>query len=197
MTDLPPAPEASPGDPRSRPPLLDMLDLEAAADEAEPDQRVDRVGYTVTITQADDAEVELTRLCEAAISVLIEERAPKGRLDLHLVDQGTIRDLNHAHMGSDEPTDVLAFPLDPDDFDAHTVEGPSLLGDVVLCSAIAFGQSAGHTGSFEAELLLLTIHGTLHVLGHDHGETHERLVMQERERHFMAAFGLAHPVPAP
>lgn len=197
MTDQPPPAEPSPGDPTARPPLLDMLDLEAAADEAEPDQRIDRVGYTVTITKADDADVELSPLCEAAMAVLVEEKAPKGRLDLHLVDEETIRELNHAHMGTDEPTDVLAFPLDPDDFDAQAVDGPSLLGDVVLCSSVAFGQAAGHTGSFEAELLLLTIHGTLHVLGHDHGESDERLVMQDRERHFMAAFDLAHPVPAP
>lgn len=197
MTDRPPPANAQPNDPAPRAPLLDMLDLEAAADEAEPDQRLDRLDYTVTVTVADDSKVDLALLCEAAMAVLIEEPSPTGRLDLHLVDAETIRELNEAHMGVDEPTDVLAFPLDPDGFDDAAVEGPSLLGDVVLCSSVAFAQAPGHAGSFEAELLLLTIHGTLHVLGHDHGEVGERLVMQARERHFLAEFGFVHPVPEP
>lgn len=179
-------------------PLFDMLDLDSAADEIEPDVSIDRSGYTVTLTVADDAEVEGVALCEAALSVLIEEDAPKGQLDLHLVDVGTVQELNHTHMRSDEPTDVLAFPLDPDDFDASAAgDRPALLGDVVICPSVAFAQAPGHTGSFGAEMFLLAIHGTLHVLGHDHGETEERLLMQSRERHHLAALRLVHPVPSP
>ncbi len=73
----------------------------------------------------------------------------------------------------------------------------AMLGDVVICPSVAFAQAPGHAGSFEAEMLLLAIHGTLHVLGHDHGETGERLLMQDRERHHLAALDVAHPVPAP
>lgn len=179
-------------------PLFDMLDLDSVADEAEPDHVMTRAGYEVTLTLADVVAVESSVLCEAALTVLVEEGAPKGRLDLHLVDTETIRDLNNTHMRSDEPTDVLAFPLDPDAFDSAAAGGSAeMLGDVVICASVAFAQAPGHTGSFEAEMLLLTIHGTLHVLGHDHGETAERLVMQQRERHHLAALGLAHPVPAP
>lgn len=179
-------------------PLFDMLDLESVADEAEPDLSVARDGYTVTLTMADDAEVEGGVLCDAALTVLVEEQAPKGRLDLHLVDAETIQDLNNTHMRSDEPTDVLAFPLDPDEFDSAEAGGSSeMLGDVVVCASVAFAQAPGHTGSFEAEMLLLIIHGTLHVLGHDHAETDERLLMQQRERHHLAALALSHPVPAP
>lgn len=179
-------------------PLFDMLDLDSAADEAEPDLELTRSGYTVTLTVADDSNVSGHSLCEAALSVLVEENAPKGQLDIHLVDTDTVRDLNHTHMHSDEPTDVLAFPLDPEDDGISSAAGSvALLGDVVICPAVAFAQAPGHTGSFEAEMLLLTIHGTLHVLGHDHGETEERLVMQGRERHHLASLDVVHPVPAP
>lgn len=178
-------------------PLFDMLDLESVADEAEPDLVLDRGGYTVSITVADDVDVDLNGLCEAALTVLVEEEAPKGQLDLHLVDAETVQDLNKTHMRSDEPTDVLAFPLDPDDFDSAAGDQPTMLGDIVVCPSVAFAQAPGHTGAFEAELLLLVVHGTLHILGHDHGESDERLLMQSRERHYLAALDVAHPVPAP
>jgi len=179
-------------------PLFDMLDLDSAPDEIEPDLSIERVGYTVTLTVADVAETDRIALCEAALSVLVEEQAPKGQLDLHLVDVATIHELNQTHMRSDEPTDVLAFPLDLEDDDASGAgDRPALLGDVVICPSVAFAQAPGHTGSFRAEMFLLVIHGTLHVLGHDHGETTERLLMQSRERHHLASMDLVHPVPAP
>jgi len=194
--------EASPGDvdssASSPAPLFEMLDLDSVADEVEPDLSFERSGYIVTLTVADEGQVDGAALCEVALTVLVDEAAPKGQLDLHLVDVDTVQELNKTHMGSDEPTDVLAFPLDPDDFDASSAgDRPALLGDVVICPSVAFAQAPGHTGSFEAEMLLLAIHGTLHVLGHDHGETNERLLMQHRERHHLAALDVAHPVPAP
>ena len=87
-----PSQPASPaGAPAAAPaPLFEMLDLDSVADEAEPDFSLDRSGYTVTITVADDAQVDVGVLCEAVLAVLIEEAAPKGQLDLHLVDVETV-----------------------------------------------------------------------------------------------------------
>jgi probable rRNA maturation factor len=179
-------------------PLLDMLDLDSTSDAAQPDTTAEIESHLVTGTNADGGRVDLEALCRIAARVLADEGAPAGQLDLHLVDRDTIRELNHAHMDSDEPTDVLAFPLDPDEFDPSGIgDTPALLGDVVVCPAVAFEQAPGHSGSFEAEMALLTIHGTLHILGHDHGETGERLTMQARERHHLERLDHAHPVPAP
>lgn len=179
-------------------PLLEMLDLDSVAGEAAPDTSVENGDHLVTGTNADGSRVDLDALCELAAQVLAEEGAPAGQLDLHLVDRATMRELNRTHMQTDEPTDVLAFPLDPDELDPFGAgDRPALLGDVVMCPAVAFAQAPGHSGSFEAEMALLTIHGTLHVLGHDHGETDERLAMQARERHHLERLDLTHPVPAP
>lgn len=180
------------------PPLLDMLDLDSVADEAQPDVVVEKERHVVTGTNADGADVDLEALCAIGLDVLIGEKAPDGQLDVHLVDVDTMRELNLTYMDADEPTDVLAFPLDPEEHDPFGAgDRPPLLGDVVICPAVAFEQAPGHTGSFATELILLTIHGTLHVLGHDHGETEERLTMQARERHHLERLDLAHPVPAP
>ncbi len=94
-----------------------------------------------------------------------------------LVDEGAMERLHVQSMYEPGPTDVLSFPMDelrptPDGQDPQ----PGLLGDVILCPAIAQrqGKAAGHTA--EAEMELLTTHGILHLLGYDHAEP-----AQERE----------------
>jgi probable rRNA maturation factor len=78
------------------------------------------------------------------------------------------------------PTDVLAFPMDELNDQRDDLEGdlpPTLLGDVVLCPAVAAAQAkqAGH--SVAAELDLLCTHGVLHLLGYDHADAAEEREM--------------------
>jgi Predicted metal-dependent hydrolase len=104
-----------------------------------------------------------------------------------MVDEDSITDLNREHMGADGPTDVLAFPVD----DPAEVPGdlPVLLGDVVICPAVAARQAKGVDGGLQGEMSLLLVHGILHLLGHDHAEHEEREVMQRREGELLAGFG--------
>lgn len=77
-----------------------------------------------------------------------------------------IQKLNRAFMGSDKPTDVLSFPagfLDPDSQNQY-------LGDIIISLPRAVEQSAAHNVSVLAELQLLAVHGTLHLLGYDHAD---------------------------
>lgn len=67
------------------------------------------------------------------------------------------------------------------------------LGDVVICASVANAQAPDHAGSFDAEMSLLIIHGVLHILGHDHFDQDEALVMQQREQHHLALHGFSHP----
>ena len=102
-----------------------------------------------------------------------------GELTLTFVDRAEIAALNAEHLGKDGPTDVLSFPLDADDDPLPGV--PVLLGDVVVCPAVAADQAAAHAGTVDDELALLVVHGVLHVLGHDHAEPDEAARMRERE----------------
>jgi len=180
-----------------------MLDLETVDDEGSPDASIERGGVVVTGTDASGDELvdlvrhDLDQLCRLACSVLVEEGVERGRLDIHLVTSDVIAELNSEHLGEDGPTDVLSFPLNPDEFVAPsaTADQPALLGDVVLCPAIALAQAHTHTGSFDSELSLLVIHGVLHILGHDHGNPAEAALMQGRERVHLDPLGFAHPVP--
>lgn len=131
--------------------------------------------------------VDLDALCELALGVLQGEGAGSGHLDLHLVDPGTMADLKAEHFGEHRPTDVLAFPLDAeaDPDDPVLGDEPRLLGDVVICPAVARDQAPLHSGDFAAELRLLCVHGVLHILGHDHAESAETALMHERERRYL------------
>jgi probable rRNA maturation factor len=75
-----------------------------------------------------------------------------GHVAVELVGAERIRELNRRHRGVDAPTDVLAFPVDG----AGSAAGPRELGDVVICAEHA------------ADLVEVTVHGVLHLCGHDH-----------------------------
>jgi len=101
--------------------------------------------------------------------------------------------LNAEHMGTQGPTDVLSFPLDDDEPGQRDV--PVLLGDVVVCPAVARDQAPEHAGSLDDELALLVVHGVLHVLGHDHAEPDETAVMRARELELLESFHWDGPAP--
>ncbi|WP_067479831.1 rRNA maturation RNase YbeY [Actinomadura hibisca] len=108
---------------------------------------------------------------------------PLAELSLLLVDEEAMTELHVKWMDEPGPTDVLSFPMDElrpghlADADDDDEADPGLLGDVVLCPAVAERQAktAGH--STEAELELLTAHGILHLLGYDHAEPEEHKEM--------------------
>ena len=115
-------------------------------------------------------------------------------------------------MGKSGPTDVLSFPIDaaeaeivlhgqptnrgPDRSPPDLGDMPLLLGDVVVCPAVALRQAPDHAGTLDDELALLVVHGVLHVLGHDHGEPDERDAMRARELELLEAHHWGGPAPA-
>jgi probable rRNA maturation factor len=106
---------------------------------------------------------------------------PLAELCIKAVDEDTIAKLNEQWMEKQGPTDVLAFPMDELRPGLVTEEAQSLeegvLGDLVLCPAVAERQGvvAGH--GTEAEIELLTVHGILHLLGYDHAEPQDHQEM--------------------
>ena len=87
---------------------------------------------------------------------------------------------------------MLSFPIDddPDDRLAGAPGGgapPVLLGDVVVCPAVAFRNAPDHAGTYDDELALLVVHGVLHVLGMDHEDPDEADAMEAREQALLEA----------
>ena len=109
-----------------------------------------------------------------------------------LVDEGAMEALHVQWMDEPGPTDVLSFPMDelrPGTEDRPTP--PGLLGDIVLCPQVAEtqAQAAGHT--LMDELILLTTHGLLHLLGFDHAEPDEKAEMFGLQGEILTAFAAA------
>jgi probable rRNA maturation factor len=155
-----------------------------------------------------DHMVEPTRWAALARSVLEAEKVRGGaELSVLFVDEATIAELNDRFLGKSGPTDVLAFPIDdePDEPGRSPDAGgpapgreppepsdlPMLLGDVVICPAVAHRQAPEHAGTYEDELALLLVHGILHLLGMDHIDEAEAEAMEKRERELLAQFHTA------
>lgn len=115
---------------------------------------------------------------------------PLAELSVVLVDVDAMSALHKQWMDLDGPTDVMAFPMDGSDgpldrFDPSAPPptdeglGEAMLGDVVLCPAVAADQAAAAGHSAESELHLLFAHGILHLLGYDHGDAESEQEMFE------------------
>ncbi len=114
---------------------------------------------------------------------------PQTDLSILLVDEDVMTDLHVRWMDEPGPTDVLSFPMDELRPGADGEPTPAgLLGDVVLCPTVAARQAteAGH--STTEELLLLTTHGILHLLGFDHAEPEEEKEMFALQRQLLLTF---------
>ena len=135
-------------------------------------------------------ETALLRLASYALEQMHVH--PDAELAIVLVDEAAMEQLHVQWMDEPGPTDVLSFPMD--ELRPGTEESPTpagLLGDVVLCPQVAEtqAQAAGH--STMEELLLLTTHGILHLLGFDHAEPEEEREMFGIQRDILVGYAMS------
>jgi len=151
--------------------------------------------------EQSDFEVDLERWVALAKGALVDEGV-RGLAEVSLIfaDEPTIADLNQQFLGKEGPTDVLSFPIDaepdlsgrvPDaggtgPGDPPLPEIPQLIGDVVICPAVAARNAVEHECTFDDEVALLVVHGVLHLLGWDHLIDEEAERMEARERDLLA-----------
>lgn len=143
---------------------------------------------SVDVNNESDYEInELEISAQAAFLLRSLHINPASELSVMLVDEVAMAALHEKFMDEPGSTDVLSFPMD--ELRAGTSDKPSeegILGDVVLCPAVAArqGEQAGH--AVEVELRLLLTHGVLHLLGHDHEEPDEHKVMFSLQAELLA-----------
>jgi probable rRNA maturation factor len=139
----------------------------------------------VTVYVADEQArpLDADRLRRLAQYVLHDRDVPDAmELSILCVERDVIARLNATHMGSEGPTDVLAFPID---LPGETIPGqPALLGDVVVCPDVAAEQAERDGRGLDAEIDVLLVHGILHLLGHDHEEGAERDAMWAKQERY-------------
>jgi probable rRNA maturation factor len=154
--------------------------------------------------EQSDIEVDVLRWVRLARMVLDEERVPEdAEMSVIFVDEQAMSDLNERFLGGSGATDVLAFPMDEDvspggrqpdqggrgpGSPAEPGEGPTVIGDVVVCPQVAQRQANGGRAALDDEVALLVVHGVLHLLNYDHAEEQESEAMRKRERELLDRF---------
>ena len=138
-------------------------------------------------SQIDQARIE------KIANLVLEHEHVSSKPDVSIVvsTDETLHRLNKEYLGEDTPTDVLSFPSD--EVDPGT--GNRYLGDIIISypRVIAQAKQGGHSPS--AELELLVIHGTLHLLGYDHAKPEDKEVMWAAQSDLLAASG--NPIKSP
>jgi probable rRNA maturation factor len=154
---------------------------------------VEPLGADAALGLLESAVCETTR---AALEPMDTE------VELTICGDGEMERLNFDHMGERGPTDVLSFPLHEWSVNGNSSHlgddegigppGPLLLGDVVIDLDQALRQAADGDWSVIEELVLLTIHGTLHLVGHDHTEMDEEERMRALEHQVLGVLHRRH-----
>jgi probable rRNA maturation factor len=145
---------------------------------------------SIDVLNESDFRLDEMELVACARYVMGEMRVhPQSDLCLKLVDEPAMEVLHLKWMDLPGATDVMSFPMDelrPGRDGQEPAEG--LLGDIVLCPAVAARQAVGAGHATEEELLLLLTHGILHLLGYDHGEPESEREMFELQRTLLLTF---------
>jgi probable rRNA maturation factor len=111
-----------------------------------------------------------------------------GEVSIRVVDEEESRTLNRDYRNRDRPTNVLSFTAGlPADVQ------PQLLGDLVICAPVVAAEAAAQGKSKRAHWAHLVVHGTLHLLGHDHERAVDARRMEAREVRILAGLGFPNP----
>jgi probable rRNA maturation factor len=162
-----------------------MLDIAIDAD-AEWDSSS---RWEVLVREAAEAAI-----AESAFPQLTSSTRPV-ELSVRLTSDSEMQALNSTWRGKDQPTNVLSFPqVDPGELGDIAADGPDLmLGDVVLAHGTCAREAEEKAIPFKDHAAHLVVHGTLHLLGYDHGGDDEAEAMERREARALARIGIADP----
>ncbi len=151
--------------------------------------------YRVSVIVEDSQQRRLSQrwVRELVRSVLATQNVPqRSRVEVLLAGDDTVQQLNAAYLSMDSTTDVLSFPAvdgaDDTGFPA-TTRGWSDIGQIAVSIPQATRQARELRHSLQDEAAHLIVHGTLHLLGHDHQEPDDAAVMRRLEESLLAATG--------
>ena len=127
-------------------------------------------------------------LLERAARVTLEQQsAPDDDITIVLTNDDQLHELNLEYLGVDAPTDVLSFPASESDPET----GAHYLGDILISVERAAQQAIAGGHALASEVQLLVVHGTLHLLGHDHAEAEEKVRMWTAQAEVLKGLGLS------
>lgn len=147
-----------------------------------------------TTNENIDFEKDLERVVKEVLKV--EDLDENVEISVTFVDRHEIHRLNREYRNVDRQTDVLSFPLFEQIQDLKNVKDqeidslPYMLGDIVICMDVAKEQAKDFGHSLQRELMYLSCHSLLHLLGYDHMKDDEKLEMRTKEKEIMKNLGV-------
>jgi probable rRNA maturation factor len=147
----------------------------------------------VDVDEPFAGEVAAADLARAIAATLLAEGRPEGEVTLLVTDDETVAAYNGQYRGVEGPTDVLSFAAqEPTPGFVTAPEMANYLGDIVIALPFTRRQAAALDRPLIAELRLLAVHGTLHLLGYDHAEPAEEAAMWARQDAILAGLTTNH-----
>lgn len=129
-------------------------------------------------------DAQQSAVMRAAFTALRMQNKHRCSVSIMLTDDVTIHEYNRNYRSVDRPTDVLSFAANEGDELLSPPDG--FLGDIMISVPRAEEQAASLGHSTERELMFLTVHGILHLLGYDHMNPDDEAVMLERQREIIS-----------
>jgi probable rRNA maturation factor len=150
------------------------------------------------------SDVDWSALAQGAVEAAVRasvfgtllDARPAIEVSIKLADDAEVQALNRQYREKDKPTNVLSFPMVQRDLIetlANTDDGEALLGDIILAHGVAAGEAAAKGVDLATHATHLIVHGTFHLLGHDHVDDADGDDMEALERAALASLGIADP----
>ena len=154
---------------------------------------------TIDISYETDIELNIPYediIRQMVVAALDYENCPyEAEVSVTVVDDKEIQEINKTYRNIDKATDVLSFPMyqyekaadfdNLDDSAFNPESGELLLGDIVISAEKVTAQAKEYGHSKEREFAFLLVHSMLHLLGYDHMEEEERLVMESKQKEIL------------
>ena len=154
---------------------------------------------TIDISYETDIELDIPYediIRQMVVAALDYENCPyEAEVSVTVVDDKEIQKINKTYRNIDKATDVLSFPMHEyekaadfdnlDDSAFNPESGELLLGDIVISAEKVTAQAKEYGHSKEREFAFLLVHSILHLLGYDHMEEEERLVMESKQKEIL------------
>lgn len=122
------------------------------------------------------------------VSAALGSKTGDTELSVRIVDEHEGQQLNETYRGASGPTNVLSFP-----FDADIPEPLPLIGDIVICAPVVAREAKQQNKKLKAHWAHMIIHGVLHLLGYDHQNDSDAVIMETLETEIMQELGFPPP----
>jgi probable rRNA maturation factor len=144
--------------------------------------------FEIEIQNEAGYAVDEARLVQAATTVLEQHGSSAAAMTVVITDNDEVQALNRQYRGVDTPTDVLSFPAEAPP--VTLPDEPAYLGDLVIAYPYASTQAQREGHGLSDSLVLLVAHGTLHLLGYDHGDGESRAAMWQAQEQALRVLGV-------